>query len=283
VNKIPLLALRLELKGNHEVLKIEARTASVLFGAALVVFSNSVISQEYSELKHTVSLATYRSSGDYGDGVDTDIFYLPLSYSFQKGAWGAQLTVPHIEVEGVGNVLVNIGGVNRAVAGSQRELNRGIGDSTLSLTYQMDPILDAGLFVDFRLDVKVPTADRDRGLGTGETDYSAQVDLSRSVGTSVIFGTLGYTFRGKTDFYAGLRDSAYMQLGIARPLTAQWNVGAFYDYREPASTFSPEVHELVPYISYQISERWSFTGLAAFGFTDASADTAVLGQISYSW
>lgn len=99
----------------------------------------------------------------------------------------------------------------------------------------------------------------------------------------MLFGTLGYTFRGKTDLYVGLEDSAYMQLGVARPLSPKWNIGAFYDFRESASVFSPEIHELVPYFSWQISDKWSFTGLAAFGFTEASADTAVLGQISYSW
>jgi len=248
-----------------------------------IVFSGSAFTQDYNGIKQTLSIASYSSSGDYGEDADTDILYFPVSYSVKKGKWAAQLTVPQLRVEGVGNVLVNIGGVNRAVAGNQRESNSGVGDSSLALTYQMDPLSESSPFVDFRLGVKIPTADREKGLGTGETDYSAQVDVSQNYGNSVLFGTFGYTFRGKTDFYAGLEDSAYVQLGIAKPLATQWNVGIFYDFREPASTFSAEIHELVPYFSYQISESWVFTGLAAFGFTQASADTAVLGQVSYSW
>lgn len=248
-----------------------------------VMFGGSVLAQDYDDIKHAVSLSSYFSSGDYGESVDTDIMYFPVSYSVTRGKWAAQLTVPHLRVEGIGNVLVNVGGVNRAVAGNRRETNSGVGDSTLALTYQMDPFSDSSPFIDFRLDVKIPTADRDKGLGTGEMDYSAQMDISQNYGESVLFGTFGYTFRGKTDFYAGLEDSAYIQLGIARPLTTQWNVGVFYDFRVPASAFSPEIHELVPYFSYQISDRWSFTGLAALGFTEASAGTAVLGQVSYSW
>jgi hypothetical protein len=249
---------------------------------SLIVSGGSVLAQEYNDIEQTVSIASYFSSGDYGEDAGTDILYFPVSYSVKKGKWAAQLTVPHLQVEGVGNVLVNIGGVNRAVAGGQRENNSGVGDSTLALTYQMDPLSDTSPFIDFRLDVKIPTADRDAGLGTGEADYSAQVDISQNYGGSVLFGTFGYTFRGKTDFYAGLEDSAYIQLGIAKPFATQWNVGVFYDFREPASTFSPEIHELVPYFSYQISQSWSFTGLAAFGFTPASAGTAVLGQLSYN-
>ncbi len=249
----------------------------------LVALSGPVQPQDYNAIKQTVSFASYFSSGDYGEDADTDILYFPVSYSVNRGNWGAQLTVPHLQVEGAGNVLVNIGGVNRAVAGKLRERNSGVGDSTLALTYQMKPFSDTSPFIDFRLDLKIPTADRDKGLGTGETDYSAQVDISQNYANSVFFGTFGYTFRGKTEFYAGLENSAYVQLGVARPIAPQWNVGVFYDFREPASTFSPEIHELVPYFSWQISNRWSFTGLAAFGFTQASAGTAVLGQISYSW
>lgn len=254
-----------------------------LFLLSCLVFAESLVAQDYNDLNQSVSLASYFSSGDYGEAADTDILYFPVSYSIEKGKWGAQLTVPHLQVEGVGNVLVNIGGVNRAVAGTRRERNAGIGDATLALTYQMDSFSDASPFIDLRLDVKFPTADRDKGLGTGETDYSAQVDISQYYGNSILFGTFGYTIRGKTDFYAGLENSAYVQLGIARPLSAQWNMGVFYDFREPASTFSPEIHELVPYFSWQIADNWSFTGLAAFGFTEASADAALLGQITYSW
>jgi len=250
---------------------------------SFLIFGGPSLAQDYNDIKHTVSLASYFSSGDYGEDADTDILYFPVSYSASIGKWGAQLTVPHLQVEGIGNVLVNIGGVNRAVSGSERERNSSIGDSTITVTYKMDPFSETSPFIDFRLDVKIPTADRNRGLGTGEADYSTQVDISQNVGSSVVFGTFGYTFRGKTDFYAGLADSAYVQLGIAKPIASRWNVGVFYDFREPASTFSPEIHELVPYFSFQISDSWSFTGLTAFGFTQASANAAVLGQVSYSW
>ena len=254
----------------------------VLF-LSFLIFSGPVFSQSNSGIKQAVSLASYYSTGDYGEGRDTNIYYFPVSYSVNKGKLGAQLTVPHLRVEGVGNVLVNIGGVNRAVLGDQNEGNSGIGDSTLALTYQMDPFSETSPFIDFRLDIKIPTADRNRGLGTGEADYSAQVDISQNYGSSVFFSTFGFTLRGKTDFYAGLTDSAYVQLGIARPIAPRWNLGIFYDFRESASTFSPEIHELVPYFSYQISGSWSFTGFTAFGFTQASATAVVLGQINYSW
>ena len=125
---------------------------------SLIVSGQSVLAQEFDDIKQTVSLASYFSSGDYGEDANTNILYFPVSYSVNKGKWLAQLSVPHLHVEGIGNVLVNIGGVSRAVAGSEQQSNGGFGDSTFALTYQMDPLSDTSPFIDFRLDVKFPTA-----------------------------------------------------------------------------------------------------------------------------
>lgn len=247
------------------------------------MLSFPAFSQEDSSLVQTLSFSSYYSEGDYGEPIDTEIFYFPVSYGANYGKFGFQLVVPYLQVTGAGNVLVNLGGIDRAVAGTQREESRGIGDSILSMTYQMDPVTEAALFIDLRLDIKLPSADENRGLGTGETDYSLQVDLSKNVRNSVLFATAGYSFRGKSNIYQGLRDSAFAQFGMARPLSQRLNIGMFYDFREQASIFSPETHELVPYFSWQLSPNWTFTGMTTWGFTDASADVTALGQLSYRW
>lgn len=256
-----------------------------LIGVLLVLLlaSFQASSQEDSSLIQTLGFSTYYSNGDYGEPIDTEIYYFPVSYGANYGKFGLQLVVPYLQVTGAGNVLVNVGGINRAVAGTQREKSSGIGDSIISMTYQMDPLTTAELFIDLRLDLKLPSADENKGLGTGETDYSMQVDLSKNVGNSVIFATLGYSFRGRSDIYLGLLDSAFVQFGLAKSLSSDFNIGMFYDFREQASVFSPEIHELVPYFSWQLSSNWTFTGMTSWGFTDASAEVTALGQLSYRW
>lgn len=258
---------------------------TILIGLSVlpVLLSPSALSQEESNLTQTLSFSSYYSDGDYGEPIDTEILYFPISYAVNYGKFGFQLAVPHLKVTGAGNVLVNIGGVNRAVAGTQRESSSGMGDTILSLTYQMDPITAAELFIDLRMDIKLPSADENKGLGTGETDYSVQLDVSRNVSNSVIFATLGYSFRGESPIYQGLKDSAFAQIGVARPLSPGFNIGMFYDFREQASVFSPEVHDLVPYFSWQFSPNWTFTGMTSWGFTDASPEVTALGQLSYRW
>jgi hypothetical protein len=254
-----------------------------LLSLPLLMQSMPAFSEEPDDLFQTFSLASYYSKGDYAESTDTEILYVPLSYAINYGKFGVQLSVPHLQVSGVGNVLVNVGGVHRAVAGTQREKSSGIGDSVLSMTYQMEPVSAAALFVDLRLDVKLPSADENRGLGTGETDYSVQLDLSKNAGNSVLFATFGYSFRGKSNIYPGLMDSEFIQFGMARPLSQRWNIGVFYDFRAQASVFSSEIHELAPYFSWQFSRNWTFTGMTSWGFTDASANVTALGQLSYRW
>lgn len=249
----------------------------------LLVLPDQSIAQSTNSLRHTVGVGAYFSRGDYGATEPTEIRYFPISYAVDNDRWGFQALVPRLQVTGLGNVLVNVGGLTRAVAGTQRQQARGLGDAIATLVYHMPPVSASAPFIDFRLDIKLPTADEEKALGTGETDYSLQMDLSETAGKNALFATIGHNFRGKSKLFPGLNNSTYVQLGIARPVTDDWNVGIFYDYRQAASSFSEESHELVPYVTWQISSKWSLTGLTSVGFTDASADYSVMGQLSYRW
>ena len=249
----------------------------------LSVATGLAAGQQDPGLEQAITVGGYYADGDYGETTDTTILYLPLSYRVDRGKWGFQLLMPYLQVEGLGNVLLNVGGVTRAVAGTQKSTSRGTGDSIASISYRFDPVSAAAPFIDLRLDVKIPTADEDKGLGTGETDYSLQVELLQYVANTVVFASIGYNMRGKSNLYQGLENSAFAQFGFAHPVSERLNLGIFYDFREAASSFSVETHEIAPYFSWQLSEHWSFTGLTSWGFTDASADVSALGQLSYSW
>lgn len=260
-----------------------SRRRVALAGALLTCVCAKAVAQSGPELDQALSLGVYYAEGSFGETVDTEILYIPLSYELNLDNWGFQLMLPHLEVTGLGNVLVNVGGVTQAVAGTEITRQRGPGDAVASLIYRLDPFSARAPFIDFRLDVKLPTADEDRSLGTGEVDYSAQIDLTQAFGPVVGFASFGYTLRGESALFGGLEDGAFAQIGVQYPLRSGLNTGAYYDFREPASVFSQEIHEVLPYINWQIDDRWSVTGLTGFGFTDASADHSLLLQLRYSF
>ena len=117
--------------------------------------------------EHRLNLGAYFAEGRFNGHSDTVIRYLPIGYQWRGERWGFQLLAAGLSITGVGNVLVNIGEVTRVVAGSQVTTETGFGDTIAGVSYAPVPFADWAPFVDLRLDVKLPTADEQRSLGTG--------------------------------------------------------------------------------------------------------------------
>ncbi len=232
---------------------------------------------------HALSFAAYHGKGDFGFDFDTQISYLPIRYEFNSGNWGFQLLAPMLEVDGPGSVLVNLGGVNRVFAGMEPRKESGLGDVVGSIVYRTNQATPNSPFVDFRVDIKFPTADDAKGLGSGEADLNIQVDLSQYLGQWLLFGSAGYSFRGDSALFPDLTDGAYAQLGAAFPVNESISAGFIYDYREAVASFTGDIHEVGPYVNWRIDSHWTLTGMTMRGLTGSSVDYSVLGQLRYSW
>lgn len=236
-----------------------------------------------SDTTQALTAGYYRAQGDFGLNLDTSIGYFPLSYEFDRGNWGFQLLAAALEVEGPGAVLINLGGVNQAIAGSDITTERGVGDTIASAIYHIEPGSPSATFFDLRFDIKLPTASEAKGLGTGEFDYNLQLDASQQWRGLLLFSSIGYSVRGESELFTGLRNGAYVQLGAALNLGDRLSGGIFYDYREPTSDFTPESHELSPYLNWRLSGNWSITSLLSKGYTEASPDWSFYTSLRYSW
>ena len=263
------------------------KMSQVVVGVGLGMSAHAQQSESLSP-QNELSIGAYYSRGDYGQTLDTSIYYLPVSYKRSFGNWNVQASVPYLEISGAGNVLVNVGGVGREElevldnpAASSN--NRGVGDSVLSATYQMPAFSSAAPFIDLGFEVKVPTANKDKGLGTGAYDYGLQVDAYQQLGQTTLFATLGYKIRGKSDLFSQMTDSGFVSLGFTRPLNERFSAGVIYDFREAASSTSGETHEVLPYISWAIANEWTLMSYIVKGFTQDSADIAVGMQLNYRW
>lgn len=244
---------------------------------------------------NTLSLGGYYSRGDYGADADSHVTYLPLSWEHSRAPWRFSVTAPWLKISGPGNVLVNTGGVSRPgrpdvpeTTEPRRVRDSGLGDVLLQAIWEAPVWSEGGPFLDVGVEVKLPTADETRGLGTGATDTGLQVDLYQQFSDTTAFATLGHRWRGSSDWFADLQDTWWASLGFSRPLRqdsqgGEWSWGVIYDYREAASTWSVETHELLPYLTWAPDPRWSVMGYVTTGFTRDSADQAVGLQLSRSW
>lgn len=244
---------------------------------------------------NTLSLGGFYSQGDYGADSDTHVTYVPLSWEHSRSPWRFSVTMPWLRISGPGNVLVNTGGVSRPgqpdlpdPAAPETVRDSGPGDVVLKAAWELPARSTDGPFVDLVAEIKLPTADETRGLGTGATDTGLQVDLYQRMGQSTLFGSLGHRWRGSSEFFAGLQDTWWLSLGFSRPwlqesIPGEWSWGVIYDYRQPASRLSVETSEVLPYLNWSPGGQWTVMAYVLRGFTRDSADQAAGFQVSWSW
>lgn len=233
---------------------------------------------------HTTAVGFYVSRGSYGENQDTRIRYLPVSHEVARGSWRLKATVPVLEISGPANVLVNVGSVG-GFSGSRaaQVSSAGVGDVSFNLTYEVPAWSARAPFIDVSAEIRAPTADAQQGLGTGRMDAGIQVDLYQLAGPLTVFASAGYRYRRQSPFYPGLENTVFSSLGASTRWGDALQVGLIYDYRQAASTFSGETHELLPYLSWTMSPAWSVMFYTVSGFTEDSADFAAGMQLSRRW
>lgn len=217
------------------------------------------------------------SEGDYGDPVDTKILYIPVTAKVTKGNWSGKVTVPYISIEGPSAVLGEGVVVDVANNTSTSEEN-GLGDVVVALTRTID-LVETGLYVDVTGKVKIPTADEDKGLGTGEADYTVAVDLTKVLGDAYVFGGAGYKFVGDNSRFQ-LDDVLLLNVGAGYQLTPKLGIGAVYDFREAAGS-GDDPSEATGYITYKLANDLSLQAYGVVGFSDGSPDAGVGAQLGY--
>lgn len=233
------------------------------------------------------------TSGNYGTATTTDIWSVPVTAKYNSGNWTWKASLPWMRVNGDANVVPGLGGVGNTNPRGRGRLGglvpigggatttetgsaSGLGDLRLAATYAFDTGTPLG--IDLTGNLKLATADEDKGLGTGQNDYGLAVDLYRDFDGTLLFGGVGYTMLG---------DSAFIQLDdvLNANFGASWNVGggslgAMYDWRQAASDSADDRSELTGFYSVKSGEADKFQLYATKGLSDGSPDWGA--GVSYS-
>lgn len=227
-----------------------------------------------------VSTGLDYSSGDYGDPIDTRTWYVPLTMRFERGPWSARVTLPFLSISGPGGVVGGADGVEViGPSSATRTTESGVGDVVLNAGYSIEPWVAAMPWIDLTGKVKFPTASEKRGLGTGEFDYSLQLDLMKGFGRLTSFGTVGYRFVGDPPD-SSLSNTIFTSIGAAWRFNAQWSAGLTYDWRQTASR-TGESHELGPYLSWKARKNLSVTPYGVIGLSQKAPDYGIGFQTTY--
>jgi len=220
------------------------------------------------------------SSGDYGGSTTTDILYVPVYGKYEWGRWMAKLTVPWLQVTGPSTIVIS---GDRPIAGEPgsgvRTTNAGLGDIVGALRYNLADDLDRRLILDVTGKIKFPTADVEKGLGTGETDYALQADATKGLWGVSLFGTLGYRWLGSSPDLE-LNDVWYVSAGVSADLADRLSGGVIYDYRQASTATGAPQSELTAYLSRRLSERYRLQVYGVAGFSEGSPQWGVGAMLS---
>lgn len=236
-----------------------------------------------------VSFDVRMDAGDYGTGVSSDMQSAWLRFA-RGDRFRIRLDLPYLRVEsseGVarsffGTVPVDKGQGRRAGAGTREEVvvvseestwESGLGDARLGTSARL---FGGGVRVfraDAILDVKAPTADEDKGLGTGEWDLRAGIGTEYRFWSATGFAGAGFTRYGDPAWIE-LEDAADLYAGIeSDPLGGRYVLSAWLEAQEEVVAGVGERSALG--VGLRILGRTRYRVLATVGLSDAAEDFSI--------
>ena len=226
---------------------------------------------EDSDTEINISAGVEFTSGTYGGDVDIEDTYIPLTTTIDNGRFTFRLTMPYLSMTAPEGTILDPGGVPLPGTG-ELITESGLGDIIGSVTiYNVIDSQRLDLVMDLTGKIKFGTADEDKGLGTGENDFSVQADFFKFADQLTLVGSVGYKFRGDPAEY-DLDNVLMASIGSIYRFTPEVNGGLFFDYRESAISGTDSVQELSAFVSRRITDDWRLQLYVLTGFTDSSPD-----------
>ena len=221
-----------------------------------------------AETTSSLSTGFDYSSGKYGGATSTEVLYIPVIGKVQYDNLFLKLTVPYIRVTGTGGVVRGMG-MLKVPTSAKTSTQSGLGDVIASAGYS---ILETdNLLLDLVGNVKFGTADYNKNLGTGENDYSAQLDAYYQANKTTFFATAGYKVVG-APVGIEVNNIAYGTLGISQKTGDKTSAGLMFDAAQSSSVLSPGTRELTVFVANRISQTLKVQANLMKGFSDGSPD-----------
>ncbi|MDH5512956.1 MAG: transporter [Gammaproteobacteria bacterium] len=220
----------------------------------------------------SVILGAEYTSGDYGTSSKTKMWYFPVTLRHETDRYMLSLTVPYVVVDGSGNVVAggSMGGMPRMTTSPARRTESGLGDIEVAGSHVIAQTV-SGWRVGLGGLIKFGTADEQDNLGTGEDDFSVQLEADNTIGNNMFFGTAGYKVLGDPPGI-DYEDVFYGSVGISHRLDATRAAGVEWYGQESPFPGADGKSELTLFLSGKLEPKTQLTGYLMAGFADGSPD-----------
>jgi hypothetical protein len=278
-----------------------ARRGERVWGACLVlgllVFGSASYAREAEkalpqEKKFAVGLGFDYATGDYGTDETTDSVSVPLTLDYAPvPRLLFELVIPYLYQSK--STTVYSGGMRFPIEhgsmghGMHQDFNTGssqdgLGDITLTTSYVLLPEGQTTPALSPLLYLKFPTADEDKGLGTGEFDAGFGLGALKWFGPWYTYGEGRYVFQGSNSDL-GLKDYGTLEGQAGYQVTPLFLPYASLWWSSPPSEDSPSLLELRLRAAYQTTDDLVLSGYVGKGLTDGSPDYGLGLSATYSF
>ncbi len=249
-------------------------------------------------IKYDVGLGFQFATGQYGTGITTDAVFLPFMVEvFPTERLDFSLEIPLIYQSSSSVVAGEFAGMRRGATGmgtmgattsvmaamtgpgprtnaSPFNINDsqfGIGDLKLGAGYVLYteekyvPAIRPNFFV------KIPTADKNKFLGTGAFDGGLGVELTKWFGKWITDGDIGYVFQGNSSVVT-VKDYMYYDIGAGYQVSPNLRPIFLLKGSTPTVDGASALLEARLRVKYQISQHIGIDGYVSKGITTASPD-----------
>ncbi len=222
------------------------------------------------------------TKGNYGGDRQINEWYVPLRVAYVGDAYTATLTVPYLSYSiPAGADFIDAEGVRRSMPGERAS---GLGDVKAAVSgYDLLGTEEQGYAFDLTGEVKFGTGDPDKGLGTGENDYTVQGSIYLPGQTRSFWGGVGHVSRGDPDAYE-LRNTWYgiLDWGVVL-VTGKYSAGFSYTWEQAAFAGNDPVSEVTLYLSEAATSSWRGTLYLLGGLSDSSPDWGIGYTMTVDW
>lgn len=249
--------------------------------ALLVIDPSPALAQrERFQLK----LGASYDQGDFGTDDTTHTLFVPVTLRYLGERWDFGVTTSLIYLDAPEEIAIVDGvPVRTDQRTGGRETATGIGDVILRARWFAvdDPGPTAwwpSLTPFVRL--KIPTADEDRNLGTGEFDGGLGLEWDKTFGRFFLFGDASFTFMGDPPG-RNFRDRPAASIGAGYRPTDTVTVAGLLDWRRALVEGNDDPLELLGVVMFRISPAVTVSPYAFAGLTDGSPDFGSGFEVSY--
>lgn len=209
----------------------------------------------------------------------TNYYRVPFGARITKGPFRLSASIPYVIVKGPGSV---IGEGEDEIDDSLTDdgTRKGLGDLRLTARYRLPKSALGGFELDLLGRVKVPTASREKRLGTGEVDYAVGAELSRDVGQFEPFVSAQYRINGdRPDL--DYRNTIAASAGTAVRLGRRTRASVSYDYAQSRIRGRSGISSLDAGVTTRLSKRVSLSGSGSVGLSKRAPDLGLSSSITW--